>query len=93
MPLVETLSVFIADMGVSATWNGGASQLVLFDQPDTDVLSKRVQTRGYKITFESTKFVGIKFGDAVVCNAMNFKVIQVNSLDDGAFYEAELEAT
>ena len=65
---------------------------MLLDKTDTDVLSKRVQTTGYKMQFPSSQLVGIKRGDAVTIAAVNYSVREVNSLDDGAIYEAELEA-
>lgn len=64
---------------------------VLFDQPDTDVLSKRVQTTGYKMTFIASQFPGIKRDDAVVINDANYSVLTASSLDDGAFFEAALQ--
>lgn len=74
---------------------GGLKQqtaAVLFDRPDGDVLSKRVQSTGYKMTFPATQFVGIKRGDAVTIATINYSVLEVNSMDDGAIFEADLEA-
>lgn len=68
------------------------TELVLYEQPDTNVLSQRAQSRGYKIKFPSTQFVGIKFKDAVTIGSTNLKVMEVNSVDDGVFFEADLEA-
>lgn len=113
--LVESVSTFFADQGVSATWTnvpwaidrvgssfdsskippGGLNQqtaLVLFDKQDGDVLSKRVQNTSYKITFPASQFVGIKRGDAVTVAGVHYSVLEVNSIDDGAVFEAELQA-
>jgi hypothetical protein len=65
---------------------------VLFDQPDTEILSRRVQSRGYKIAFPSSQFVGIKFNDAMTIAGVNYSVLEINDIDDGVFYEAVLQA-
>ena len=87
----ENLAAYLPDFGVSVTWQTQTA-LALFDKPDTDILSKRVQTRGYKITFPATQFAGIKRADAVVIASVSYSVLEVNSLDDGSFYCAELQA-
>ena len=71
--------------------------LVLFDGPDIEIVSRRVNSNTYKITYpQATTFVGIKFGDAVTILqgrfAGNYRVIQVNDVDDGVIQEAILEA-
>lgn len=89
----ENLAAFLVDFGVPALWKGTTTGTVIFDLPDTDILAKRVQTRGYKMTFPSTTFVGIARSDSVVIpypGGATYKVLEVNSIDDGAFYSADL---
>lgn len=66
--------------------------LALKDQPDGDVLGDRAQSRAYKITFPATQFVGIKRADAIVIGGVKYSVINASSIDDGALFEATLEA-
>lgn len=66
--------------------------LALFDKPDNDMLGKRALSRGYEITFPDTQFVGIKHADAIVIAGQNFSVLEIKSLDDGAFLVADLQS-
>lgn len=70
-----------------------------WDQPDQD--APMVNSRDYAITFPFSQFVGIKRGDAILnsdaaCIAKNgtsrYRVKEVSSVEDGAFYRATLEA-
>lgn len=91
--LTENLAAFLADFGVPTIWKGQTPNpplLSIFDQPDTDILSKRVQTRGYKITFRTSDFAGIARNDTIVVQGFNLKVLEASLIDDGAFSCADL---
>ncbi len=90
----EPLEVFLSDFSDCCQWSGvtgSDTKPVLFDEPDGEVLSRRANSRGYKITFRASDFVGIQRGDAILVKNQTFSVLQVNSLDDGAFFEAQLQ--
>lgn len=86
----EDLAPFLADFGIPAT-AGAASGKVILDMPDRAVLSGRVQSTEYAMTFITADFPGLKFGDSVTVNAINYRVLSVELLDDGALSTAELE--
>jgi hypothetical protein len=65
--------------------------LVIRDEPDEIELGSRVLSRANQILFPTTQFVGIKNADAVVIGTDQFSVLEVKSLDDGAFMMAALQ--
>jgi hypothetical protein len=67
------------------------SALVILDQPDGNILKGRVKSRKYKITFDSTLFVGLASDDTIFIAPYTYTVLEVNSLGDGALYAADLE--
>jgi len=90
---IENPAAFLADFGIPVIWNGNNPNppvKAIFDQPDSDILSKRAQTRGYRITFLASTLVGIKRTDTIVVQGLTLKVLEVNSIDDGTFYCADL---
>jgi hypothetical protein len=88
---VEKLPDFLADFGVAATY-GGASILVLFDVPGQDILSDRVSSDQYEITFRTSDMPSLLFGAQIIIAAVAYTVLNVNKIDDGAFSRAVLEA-
>jgi len=87
----ENLPGFLADFGVAAI-HGGASITVLFDVPGQDILSDRVSSDQYEITFRTTDMPGLLYGAQISIAAVAYTVLTVNTLDDGAFSRAVLEA-
>jgi hypothetical protein len=112
----ENLDVFVADFGVTVYF-GSQTALAIFDQPDGLILSQRVISRDYRITYEASKLVGLVHGDTVYVGEAGadwtadstfptadstlatadgfmvpaFTVLEITSIDDGAFFEARLE--
>lgn len=91
--VTENLAAFLADFGSPLTWNGVTATppvLAIFDQPDTDILSKRVQSRGYKITFLTSTLPNIARNDTIIVKGLTLKVLEANSIGDGIFSYADL---
>ena len=87
----ENLSAFLADFGTFATYQGSIVT-VLFDQPGQDILSGRVQSDQYEITYVDADMPGLSFGAQItICNAA-YTVLSTNRIDDGAFSRAVLDA-
>jgi hypothetical protein len=89
--LIEDPTAFLRDFGKTVTF-GSVSTLVIFDQPDMDVLSGHAQSTQYRILFPTGALAGLGNGSSVAMGAAMFKVLGTpNMLDDGLFSEARLE--
>jgi hypothetical protein len=87
----ENLAVFIKDFGVPVAF-GSQSTLALFDEPDAVVLGQRAISREYSMVYDATQLTGLVRSSTVTINAVAYTVREVLSLEDGAFFEARLEA-
>jgi hypothetical protein len=91
----EDLGVFFDAFAVAAvrTPAGGSPQTakVLFNAPDQTVLSDSVMTTEYAITLQANDFPGLKRGETVTVAGTNYKVREVQQLDDGLIKQATLE--
>ena len=88
--LTENLDAFFADFGVPAQY-GAQTATVLLDMPDGEVLSGRMLSVGYAITYRATDLVGLKHNDAITVNGAAYVVNEVKNLDDGALKHAGLQ--
>lgn len=62
---IEDADVFVRDLGRPVIF-GSLTTMALFDQPDTQVLSGRVQSTGYSIEYPASKLIGLKNGSQVL---------------------------
>ncbi len=86
----ENLLGFLADFGVDVVIDGTPTR-ALFDQPGQDILSGRVQSEQYEITYIEAAAPGVTFGATVTVAGVAYTVLATNSLDDGAFTRAVLD--
>jgi hypothetical protein len=86
----ENLPGFLADFGVPVVL-GGVSITAIFDQPGQDILSGRVQSEQYEITYVEAAAPGVLFGAVATIGGLSYTVLSTNSLDDGAFTRAVLD--
>lgn len=63
--LFENAGDFLADMGRPVIYGSQAS-LAIFNQPDSEVLGKRVQSTGYSIEYPAEKLLGLKNADTLL---------------------------
>lgn len=92
---VEDIDAFFADFNQSASWTpslGGPVQIVgvILDQPDENIFGGGELSHEWAITYSSTKFSGLKTGEIIVINSINYKVREIKSLDDGSLITAKL---
>lgn len=87
---LENLDSFLADFGVPVVING-ISTMALFDQPGQDILSGRVNSEQYEITYIEAEAPGVTFGALVSIEGATYTVLNTISIDDGAFTKAILE--
>jgi hypothetical protein len=93
MPFVEDPDRFLADFGVLVTF-GTQTALAIFDQPDSEILSRRAQTTGYRITYSAAKLTGLGNGSVVSIAGEAYTALGTpNKIEDGVFLEATLEKT
>lgn len=88
--ITEDLSVFVADFGVTAEF-GDLSGKVLLDAPDASILSDRVLSTNYLMTFIATDFPGLKHGDWLTIDDIAYQVQSVTAIDDGKIKTASVE--
>jgi hypothetical protein len=88
----EDTAVFLEDFGLIAEV-GSRRALVLLDAPDTSILSDRVLSTSYSMTFRARDLPDLKHGDWVGIDGVQYEVIQVNAVDDGVFKHALLQKT
>ncbi|HTH40262.1 MAG TPA: hypothetical protein VL968_05690 [Rhodocyclaceae bacterium] len=88
--MTEDLSVFFADLGVTAVY-GTQTAKVLMDEPDEDVLSGRMISTGYAITYAATDLAGLKHNDAIIVDGTDYQVVSVRKQDDGKLIRATLQ--
>lgn len=87
----ENLPAFLADFGVAAIY-GGVTKKVLFDQPGHDILSGRVQSDQYEITYIESDMPKLLFGAQISIAGVAYTLLSTNKIDDGMFSRAILEA-
>lgn len=90
MPFHEDMTVFFADFGSLATWNG-LSGHVLFDAPEQIIgAAGDVITAEFRILYATGMFPGLKFKDTIYVNGTAYRVITVQAVDDGQLTQALL---
>lgn len=99
MAFQETLSTFLADFAATAS-SGSLTTPAIFDAPDHSVLGGRATSKEYAITYQTGQLGAIGYNSVVtLTNTENglydgqYKVLTVNSIDDGQFERATLEKT
>jgi hypothetical protein len=88
--LVETPAAFLAEFGRLATFNGATARVIL-DSPDAEIMGGRVLSRQYVMTLPAGVFSNFAPGGSVVIEGVTYSVQQVRSIEDGAWWQAELE--
>jgi hypothetical protein len=77
------------------TLDGGAGvpiqALVLFDEPDREILSNRGISADYAITYRTQDFPGLLSGDDITINGQLYTVLHAMKIEDGVFSRAMLE--
>lgn len=89
MAISEDLTVFLNDFGVSCT-AGAISALGILDMPSQVISGDMVLTTDYSLTARAADFGGLKYGDGITVDGVNYQVREVRKLDDGAFVEIGL---
>lgn len=92
MALIEDLSLFLDDFGVSCT-AGAVSALGILDAPTQIVVGDQILTSDYVLTAKSVDFGNLLYGAAISVEGVNYTVREVRLLDDGAFCEISLQKT
>lgn len=90
--MTEDLSVFFdqAVFAVPAVWNGQTSAVML-DSPTEDILGGRGQSNEYSIVLPTSVFAGIKRGDFVLVDGVEYTVRESpNLLTDGKIKSVKL---
>lgn len=89
----ESPAAFMVDFGIPATrQSNGETKLVIFDEPERDILGGRVMSVEYAITFKSTDFVGMTINELLSIGGVIYKVqTDPDLMDDGAFSRARLQ--
>jgi hypothetical protein len=66
---LETPASFMADFGSPVLYRSQErtqGTMAIFDRPDTDILSNRVQSTGYRIEYPKDDLIGLSRGDTVL---------------------------
>lgn len=83
MAFNEDLTIFFADFGVVAIYNGESAK-VIFDMPDIiNNIGDQMISADYTVLFNSTNFTGIKYADQITVNGVNYTVNDVLKVGDG----------
>lgn len=90
MALIEDLSLFLNDFGVSCT-AGAVSALGILDVPTQILAGDQILTTDYTLTARSVDFGNLLYGAAITVGGVNYTVREVRQLDDGAFCEIALQ--
>lgn len=85
----ENRDQFFADFGVSATYRLETG-LVIFDSPEVIIAGGDVISAEYKITYPTGKFAGLKFGEKITIGGTEYRVNDVQAIEDGALTAATL---
>lgn len=87
--IIEDLSLFLADFGVTVT-SGAVSGMGILDMPSQVVADGMVLTTDYKLTVRTSDFGGLIYGAAVTVDGVNYQVREALKVDDGNFTELML---
>lgn len=82
--------MFFPEFGVSAEY-ADMRVLVTLDMPDQGILGDRMLSTQYLMTYASADLPGLKHGDALIVDGMNYSVVDVRKIDDGKLSHAELQ--
>jgi hypothetical protein len=93
--LTGDLSVLFADFGLAASWMPPGATVplasnVILDAPDQTILSGALQSREYAMTYISTDFPGLAYGNAVTVDGTDYEVRAVAAEHDGKLSIATL---
>ena len=95
----EDRATFIKDFGWPVTV-GGQKTLALFDQPDVEILSQRVQATMYTMEYQTETLTGLTHGTTVFVfingakTSTKFKCMGTpDMIDNGDFSSVKLEKT
>ena len=86
----ENTAAFLADFGVSATF-GSYTPLVIFDEPESEILGSRALSTEYEILYRTADLPGFVHGSLITVNAQVYQCIDAKTIDDGVFSRASLE--
>ena len=75
MPLVEDFSVYFADFGVPATFNGTTAVNVIFDKEYLGAMG--IESNNPVALVEAAKIPAVVHGDTLLISAVTYKVIGV----------------
>ena len=92
MTLAEDFDTYFSDFAVTAVC-GAFTAKVILDMPDEPVLGDRVRSRKYAVTLHTGDLGTLTFGTSMTVDGTAYRVLEVNSLDDGKLQQAILEKT
>lgn len=92
MTLDESLAVFFADLGVSAT-AGTTTANGILDQPSQVLAGDMVLTTDYTFTAAASDFGTLTAGSSITVNSVAYTVREARLIDDGAIIELSLQKT
>ena len=75
MPLVEDFTVYFADFGVSATYNGVTPVNVIFDKVYLDSIG--IEGNNPVALVDAAKIPAVIHGDTLLISAVTYKVIGI----------------
>lgn len=93
-------ATFLADYGDAVVWSSNPSSvkptgLMIFDQPDGEIVSGEIISREYLVTFETTAWAGLKRDERLTIagsgGGLTYKLrTDPHRLDDGVFSTAKV---
>jgi hypothetical protein len=92
MTLDESLAVFFAELGVSAT-AGSTTANGIFDQPSQVLAGDMVLTTDYTFTAAASDFGTLTAGSSITVDSVAYTVREARLIDDGAIVELSLQKT
>lgn len=90
MPMKENMGAFFADFGVLVEF-ANAQFYGILDKPDQGILGDRVLSTQYVLTCAAKDGAGFAHGSPLVADGVNYTVIEVRQVDDGAVLHVELQ--
>lgn len=88
--MVEDLSIFLQDFGVSCT-AGAVTGLGILDMPSQVLSGDMILTTDYTLTVRASDFGNLLNGSLMSVGGVGYQVREVRRIDDGQFCEIGLQ--
>lgn len=94
MAFTEDMGAFFSarEFGVTAVFGAATAQVIL-DQPDVEIMSGRIQSTEYLMTYAAADLPSLAQDSTGTVDGVAYKVREVRAVDDGRVKQAILEAT